>query len=354
MAQPRSRERDGYKIHPESHIYETRKYNVKFVDEEHCHCVCSKRGTVVNECISRAGGSAARPRSIELYTTASARECMRSGTHCGQIERRKNGDGRVFFPLFVAYINTRRSQQPINFGMMYIEEPDFHGHGIGINGARFDEVLLKLDEITYYLHEKLRENNMTDVNVIHLSDHGMATVTIDRIVNLTNYIDPKDYTTSGLSPVIHIYPRPGMKHGIARKKVKFTRTYKKRRTTRINLTSISKRISPSTSTSKTIRESARFWPSRESEIPSRRSTTASLGTRKNSTSRSTTSPNSEFTATTTLKKRCGPSSSASVRLFCRNARCRLSTTSICCRCFAKFWKSNASRENAPKDIMPSI
>ncbi|CAB0042948.1 unnamed protein product, partial [Trichogramma brassicae] len=220
--------------------------------------------------------------------------------------------------------------------MMYIEEPDFHGHGIGINGARFDEVLLKLDEITYYLHEKLRENNMTDVNVIHLSDHGMATVTIDRIVNLTNYIDPKDYTTSGLSPVIHIYPRPGMKHGIARakcfindsikivsflqeRKVKFTRTYKKRRTTRINLTSISKRISPSTSTSKTIRESARFWPSRESEIPSRRSTTASLGTRKNSTSRSTTSPNSEFTATTTLKKRCGPSSSASVRLFCRNA-----------------------------------
>ncbi|KAL7298220.1 hypothetical protein TKK_0009211 [Trichogramma kaykai] len=108
----------------------------------------------------------------------------------------------------------KHAAEPINFGMMYIEEPDFHGHGIGINGARFDEVLLKLDEITYYLHEKLRENNMTDVNVIHLSDHGMATVTIDRIVNLTNYIDPKDYTTSGLSPVIHIYPRPGKKSEI--------------------------------------------------------------------------------------------------------------------------------------------
>ncbi|XP_001602371.1 bis(5'-adenosyl)-triphosphatase enpp4 isoform X1 [Nasonia vitripennis] len=106
---------------------------------------------------------------------------------------------------------------PINFGMMYIEEPDFHGHGIGINHPRFNEVLKKLDYVTKYLHDKLKEKCLTDVNVVHLSDHGMATVTLDRIVNLTNYINPADYKTAGLSPVISIFPNPGKENEIYNK-----------------------------------------------------------------------------------------------------------------------------------------
>ncbi|KAJ8676692.1 hypothetical protein QAD02_012479 [Eretmocerus hayati] len=98
---------------------------------------------------------------------------------------------------------------PINFGMLYIEEPDYHGHGIGINSARFNAVLEKLDDITKYLHVKMKENCLSDVNIIHLSDHGMSTVTLNRIINLTNYIDPMDYVSSGLSPVMSIYPKAG-------------------------------------------------------------------------------------------------------------------------------------------------
>ncbi|XP_058804211.1 bis(5'-adenosyl)-triphosphatase ENPP4-like isoform X2 [Phymastichus coffea] len=98
---------------------------------------------------------------------------------------------------------------PINFGMLYIEEPDFHGHGIGINNPRFNEILKKLDEITKYLHQKLKQNCLTDVNVIHLSDHGMSSTTINRIINLTEFIDPADYKFVGISPVINIYPIEG-------------------------------------------------------------------------------------------------------------------------------------------------
>ena len=93
--------------------------------------------------------------------------------------------------------------------MLYIEEPDFHGHGIGIHGTRFNEVLKKLDNVTKYLHKKLEDNQLEDVNVIHLSDHGMINVTQKTIVNLTNYINSTDYTFVGLSPVINIYPNPG-------------------------------------------------------------------------------------------------------------------------------------------------
>lgn len=94
--------------------------------------------------------------------------------------------------------------------MLYIEEPDFHGHGIGINSARFNKLLTKLDGITKYLHHKLTMNCLSDVNVVHLSDHGMSTVTLNRIINLTEFIDPADYTSAGTSPAINIYPLKGM------------------------------------------------------------------------------------------------------------------------------------------------
>lgn len=93
--------------------------------------------------------------------------------------------------------------------MLYIEEPDFHAHGIGINNARFNEVLKKVDEITKYLHDKLKEKSLEDLNVVHLSDHGMATVTQDRIIDFTKYIDSSDYTARGVTPVMNIYPREG-------------------------------------------------------------------------------------------------------------------------------------------------
>jgi ectonucleotide pyrophosphatase/phosphodiesterase family protein 5 len=112
--------------------------------------------------------------------------------------------------ILISWFNHPKT--PINLGMLYIEEPDFHGHGIGINNAQFNKVLIELDYITKYLHDTLKKNCLNDVNVIHLSDHGMSTVTIDRIINLTNYINPADYIFAGLSPVTNIYPKAGNKY----------------------------------------------------------------------------------------------------------------------------------------------
>ncbi|XP_020280186.1 ectonucleotide pyrophosphatase/phosphodiesterase family member 5-like [Pseudomyrmex gracilis] len=98
---------------------------------------------------------------------------------------------------------------PINFGMLYIEEPDCHGHAIGINSPEFNNILKKLDNITRYLHNKIDDYGLTDLNVIHLSDHGMASVTMERIINLTNYVNTSDYKFVGTSPGLHIFPHPG-------------------------------------------------------------------------------------------------------------------------------------------------
>lgn len=99
---------------------------------------------------------------------------------------------------------------PINFGILYIEDPDYHGHAIGINSPEFNEILRKLDNITRYMHNKIDQYGLTDdLNVIHLSDHGMASVTMERIINLTNYINASDYVFVGTSPGLHIFPHAG-------------------------------------------------------------------------------------------------------------------------------------------------
>lgn len=98
---------------------------------------------------------------------------------------------------------------PINFGMLYIEEPDYHGHAIGINNDDFNDILKKLDNLTKYLHDQLKLHNLNDVNVIHLSDHGMADITYDRIINITDVIDPSEYKSAGLSPAMHFFPETG-------------------------------------------------------------------------------------------------------------------------------------------------
>ncbi|XP_024938415.1 bis(5'-adenosyl)-triphosphatase enpp4 isoform X2 [Cephus cinctus] len=98
---------------------------------------------------------------------------------------------------------------PINFGVLYIEEPDATGHAIGINGPVFNNVLEKLDNLTRYIHRKLDEYHLNDVNVIHLSDHGMANVAMDRIINLTNYVNYSDFKMAGTASGMQIFPNPG-------------------------------------------------------------------------------------------------------------------------------------------------
>nr|CAD7442890.1 unnamed protein product [Timema bartmani] len=96
---------------------------------------------------------------------------------------------------------------PANLVMLYIEEPDASSHIFGPESQQVLKQLAKLDQLTDYLQHRLVDNNLSDVvNVFHLSDHGMDTVTLDRIVNLTDYVDRSTYITSGSSPVLGLVP----------------------------------------------------------------------------------------------------------------------------------------------------
>jgi predicted AlkP superfamily pyrophosphatase or phosphodiesterase len=90
------------------------------------------------------------------------------------------------------------------------QEPDKTAHIYGPESREVQEAISKVDNVTGYLVKKLEENNLTDSdNVFLLSDHGFETVTLPRIINITEVIKEMNYTIVGTSPSLHIYPNDG-------------------------------------------------------------------------------------------------------------------------------------------------
>lgn len=68
-------------------------------------------------------------------------------------------------------------------------------------------MVAKLDDLTKYIQQKLVDNKLEKrVNVIHLSDHGMNSVSPPNFIDLTKFIANGTYTMYGTSPVLQIVP----------------------------------------------------------------------------------------------------------------------------------------------------
>lgn len=103
----------------------------------------------------------------------------------------------------------RDPKQPANLVMLYIEEPDYYGHIYSPESDRVAQLLIKLNDLTRYIYDRVREFNLQDrVNVLHLSDHGMDSLMPKNFINLTNFV-PGDikYDRYGNTPVLQIVPK---------------------------------------------------------------------------------------------------------------------------------------------------
>ena len=70
--------------------------------------------------------------------------------------------------------------------------------------------LERTDQLLGYIGRTLRLLEMDQrVNLVVTSDHGMAPVPIDHVINLDSVLDPDWYRALGPDPVLRIAPRPG-------------------------------------------------------------------------------------------------------------------------------------------------
>ncbi|XP_006076213.4 ectonucleotide pyrophosphatase/phosphodiesterase family member 5 [Bubalus bubalis] len=102
------------------------------------------------------------------------------------------------------------SEEPINLGLLYWEEPDDMGHQLGPDSPLMGPVISDIDHKLGYLIQMLKKAKLWNVlNLIITSDHGMTQCSQERIIELDQYLDREHYTLIDQSPVAAILPREG-------------------------------------------------------------------------------------------------------------------------------------------------
>jgi predicted AlkP superfamily pyrophosphatase or phosphodiesterase len=94
-----------------------------------------------------------------------------------------------------------------HFITLYFHETDTYGHEFGTNSGETNDAIKSLDKITGYILDELDKIKMKDsVNVIFLSDHGMADISGERIVNIEKMIENYNCTFNDDGPFMQINP----------------------------------------------------------------------------------------------------------------------------------------------------
>uniref|UniRef100_A0A8C8RQM3 Ectonucleotide pyrophosphatase/phosphodiesterase family member 5 n=1 Tax=Pelusios castaneus TaxID=367368 RepID=A0A8C8RQM3_9SAUR len=102
------------------------------------------------------------------------------------------------------------SDEPINFGLLYWEQPDAMGHILGPEDPRMGAIISEVDDKLGYLVSELKKAQLWDrLNIIITSDHGMTQSSSERVIELDQYVARELYTMVDHSPVVAILPKEG-------------------------------------------------------------------------------------------------------------------------------------------------
>ncbi|NXA49186.1 ENPP5 phosphodiesterase, partial [Nothocercus julius] len=102
------------------------------------------------------------------------------------------------------------SEEPINLGLLYWEQPDEMGHILGPENPLMGPIISDIDKKLGYLISELKKAKLWDViNVIITSDHGMSQSSSKRLIELDQYLDRELYKVIDYSPAVAILPKEG-------------------------------------------------------------------------------------------------------------------------------------------------
>ena len=91
--------------------------------------------------------------------------------------------------------------------MLYFHEPDSSGHRFGPESDGIIKVIEDMDELLGYILAGIKELDIADeINLVLVSDHGMTTISYDRIIYLDDLVSDMDVlSTYGGGPVLQIH-----------------------------------------------------------------------------------------------------------------------------------------------------
>ena len=97
------------------------------------------------------------------------------------------------------------------FVTLYFSEVDHAGHDFGPDSPEVAARVLQVDSAIGWLLEGLQVRGRRTVNVMVVSDHGMARTTPDSVIPLDAYVSRRLFQrVTGGSPILGLWPQPGM------------------------------------------------------------------------------------------------------------------------------------------------
>lgn len=97
-----------------------------------------------------------------------------------------------------------------DFIALYFEQTDEAGHAQGPDSKGIDDALRRVDAALGRLLDGLRRRNLAErVNLVIVSDHGMAATSPDRVILLDDLVDVKDVHVVSSGAVTELRPQPG-------------------------------------------------------------------------------------------------------------------------------------------------
>lgn len=98
----------------------------------------------------------------------------------------------------------------VDFATLYFDHVDIVGHRFGLKADTLDAAIQYSDQLVGYLKQRLSEAGLWgNINIIIVSDHGMADLSADKIITLDAIIDFDDVKRIIWDPVTFIQPKEG-------------------------------------------------------------------------------------------------------------------------------------------------
>jgi predicted AlkP superfamily pyrophosphatase or phosphodiesterase len=94
--------------------------------------------------------------------------------------------------------------------LLYLGDVDQEGHAHGPNSPQVDSAVARVDTAIGRLEDGLAASGLGDsVDLLVVSDHGMASVQPDHLIFLDDYLDPATVEVTEWAPMLPIRPRDG-------------------------------------------------------------------------------------------------------------------------------------------------
>lgn len=102
-----------------------------------------------------------------------------------------------------------------DFATLYFSDVDSRGHSFGSQSAEVDEAVVLADSLLGYLLNSVENMGLqNELNIIVLSDHGMAELSEERVIFLEEIIAADDVEIIDYTPVAMLKPAEGKKEEI--------------------------------------------------------------------------------------------------------------------------------------------